>query len=98
MFWPDRASITETELRKVLQAVWECAARTNPMLLAKLRPDYSFEHLRDLVRGCLAKGMSLAEVHDHAVQELLRSAIEDAQRHKRGEQAEAPSQTKGVRP
>jgi hypothetical protein len=82
----DRASITEAELNDILETAWESAARQNPMLLAKLRPDYSFERLRELVRDCLAQGMSVAEVRDHALRELIRSAKEDRQPQHKCEQ------------
>src|SRR5688500_13227162 len=94
----DRTSITDTELNTSLQTVWECAARQNPLLLAKLRPDYSLERLRELIRDCLAQGMPAAEAQDHAVRQLLRLAIEDSHSQKRREQAGGSPQTIGKQP
>ena len=58
----------------ILSEAWTEAARVNPMLLAKLRPDYDFEKLKQRIRDCLDKGLSGAEVRLQIVDELLRSA------------------------
>jgi hypothetical protein len=52
-------SISEIEVRKILTAVWEAVARTNPMLLAKLRADYDFNSLKAMIRDCLEKACQL---------------------------------------
>src|SRR4026209_1967853 len=58
----------------ILNEAWTEAARVNPMLLAKLRPDYDFEKLKQRIRDRLDKGLSGAEVRLQIVDELLRSA------------------------
>lgn len=73
------ALMDEKLVSRMLTSVWEAAARTNPMLLVKLRPDFSFERLRQMIRDCLAKGLSQATTHYHAVRELMRSATTNQQ-------------------
>jgi hypothetical protein len=70
------------EVDQVLEAVWQTAVRRNPMVLVKmLNPNTAIEHLRQMIRDCLAKGLSAADTRDHAVQELLRSAVRNTQPH-----------------
>jgi len=45
----------------ILNEAWTEAARVNPMLLAKLRPDYDFEKLKQRIRDRLDKGLSGTE-------------------------------------
>ena len=74
--------VQEQEVDQVLKAVWETAVRRNPMVLAKIiNPNTAIEHLRRMIRDCLAKGLSAADTRDHAVQELLHSAIRNTQPH-----------------
>lgn len=81
----------------ILNEAWTEAARVNPMLLAKLRPDYDFEKLKQRIRDRLDKGLSGAEVRLQIVDELLRSAgdsglpvgFDDKQPH----QERAPGET-----
>jgi hypothetical protein len=70
------------ELDQILKAVWETAARRDPMVLLKMiDPNTAIEHLRRMIRDCLAKGLSATETCDHAVKELLQSAIWNTQLH-----------------
>src|SRR5918994_6739783 len=74
--------VQEQEVDEVLKAAWETAVRRNPMVLAKMNnPNTAIEHLRRMIRDCLAKGLSAADTRDHAVQELLNSAIRNTQPH-----------------
>jgi len=74
--------VQEQEVDQVLKAVWETAVRRNPMVLVKMiKTNTAIEHLRRMIRDCLAKGLSAAETRDHAVQELLNSAIQNTQPH-----------------
>lgn len=57
-----------------MRGVWETAARTNPMLLAKLRPDYQFSRLRQLLKDCIAQGHTKIEARERVLKELLHSA------------------------
>jgi hypothetical protein len=75
------SSISEVEVQKILTAVWEAVARTDPMLLARLRADYDFTRLKAMIRDCLAKGMPATKVCDHVVKELLATAITNRQPH-----------------
>ena len=80
---PERhRQVQEHEVDQILKAVWETAARRNPMVLVKMAdPNMPIEHLRRLIRDCLAKGLSATETCDHAVKELLNSAIRNRQPH-----------------
>lgn len=71
--------VDEAEIDKILALVWQAAARINPMLLTKLRSDFDFDLLREMIRDCLAKGLSAADACEHTVKELLRSASTDSQ-------------------
>jgi dihydroorotate dehydrogenase len=74
---PERhRQVQEQEVDQILKIVWETAARRNPMVLVKMAdPNMPIEHLRRMIRDCLAKGLSATETCDHAVKELLNSAI-----------------------
>ena len=80
---PERhRQVQEQEVDQILKAVWERAARRNPMVLIKMvDPNTAIEHLRRMIGDCLAKGLSATETCDHAVKELLNSAIRDRQPH-----------------
>src|SRR5215213_2911328 len=80
---PDRhRQVQEQEADQILKAVWEPAARRNPMVLVKMNdPNTSMDHLRRMISDCLAKGLSATETCDHAVKELLNSAIRNRQPH-----------------
>jgi hypothetical protein len=74
--------VQEQEVEQVLKAMWETAARRDPMVLVKMNdPNMAIEHLRRMIRDCLAKGLSATETCDHAVKELLNSAIRNTQPH-----------------
>jgi hypothetical protein len=74
--------VQEQEIDQVLKTVWETAVRRNPMVLVKMiNPNTAIEHLRRMIRDCLAKGLSAADTCDHAVRELLNSAIQNTQPH-----------------
>jgi hypothetical protein len=73
----------EREVEKILNEAWIEAARTNPMLLAKLRADFDFERLKQVIRDCMVEGHTRAEVRTRIVDELLGSARNDRQPHSR---------------
>ena len=74
--------VQEQEVDQVLKSVWETAVRRNPMALVNLvNPNTAIEHLRRMIRDCLAKGLSTTITCDHAVEELLNSAIRNTQPH-----------------
>jgi hypothetical protein len=74
--------VQEQEVDQVLKSVWDAAVRRNPMVLVKMiNPNTAIDHLRRMIRDCLAKGLSVAKTRDHAVQELLNSAIRNTQPH-----------------
>ena len=78
---PDRHP-HEQEIDQILKAVWETAARHNPMVLVKIDdPNTALEHLRRMISDCLAQGLSATETCAHAVKELLNSAIRNRQPH-----------------
>ena len=81
--------ISEVDVQKILTAVWEAVARTDAMLLARLRDDYDFTRLKAMIRDCLAKGMPVMKVCDHVVKELLATAITNRQPH---DTCDAPGQ------
>jgi hypothetical protein len=85
-------SISEIEVRKILTAVWEAVARTNPMLLAKLRADYDFNSLKAMIRDCLEKGMSVEDVCSHVVKELVSTATANRQPHDKCDAQSRPEQ------
>jgi hypothetical protein len=80
---PERhRQVQEQEVDQILKAMWETAVRRNPMVLVKMvNPNTAIEHLRSMIRDCLAKGLSPTETCDHAVKELLNSAIRNTQPH-----------------
>ena len=64
----------DTSTGRILDTVWAIAVQRNPMLLATLRHDYAFGHLKDMIDDCITRGVSVAETIEHAVSELLRTA------------------------
>jgi hypothetical protein len=80
---PERQlQVQEQEVDQILKAVWETAARRNPMVLANMvDPNMPIEYLRRMIRDCLVKGLSATATCDHAVKELLNSAIRNTQPH-----------------
>ena len=79
----------EREVEEILNEAWIEAARTNPMLLAKLRADFDFEGLKQMIRSCLVEGHTRAEVRTRIVDELLGSARNDRQPHSRCDDTES---------
>jgi hypothetical protein len=80
---PERhRQVQEHEVDQIMKAVWETAARRNPMVLMKMvDQNTAVEHLRRMISDCLTKGLSATETRDHAVKELLNSAIRNTQPH-----------------
>jgi hypothetical protein len=75
-----RPPIQEHEVEQVLKAVWETAARRNPMVLVKMINSHSaIDHMRQMISDCLTKGLSIAETSDHAAKELLNAATRNTQ-------------------
>ncbi|HET8671208.1 MAG TPA: hypothetical protein VFM05_11440 [Candidatus Saccharimonadales bacterium] len=68
-----------SEINDILSAAWTDAARLNPLLLAKLRPDYDMTRLKDMIQDCLARGLSALEARRHVTKELLHAAISNDQ-------------------
>ena len=66
--------VSEHQVDAILDQVWKAAAREQPMLLATLRSDYAFNHLRAMIADCLAKGLAVEKAIEHTVTELLRTA------------------------
>jgi hypothetical protein len=69
----------KTEIDNILASVWQTAVHNNPMLLAKLRPDFDFHRLEEMIADCLGKGLSKANTIKHTVRELLQSASTNSQ-------------------
>jgi hypothetical protein len=63
------------EIDAILKKAWGMAVSRNPMLMAKLRPDYDFARLHELIRDCLLKGLTPDETCEHVVKELVQTAI-----------------------
>ena len=75
-----RRPVQEHEVEQVLKAVWETAARRNPMVLVKMVDSRTaVEQLRQMIGDCLARGLSTTETCDHAAKELLNSATQNTQ-------------------
>jgi hypothetical protein len=66
--------IDKRDIDAILKKAWGTAVIRNPMLMAKLRPDYDFTLLHDLIRDCLLKGRTPDETYEHAVKELVKTA------------------------
>jgi hypothetical protein len=87
-----RRHVPENEVDEILKAVWETAARRNPMVLVKMvDPHFALQQLREMIRDCLAEGLSAAKTHDHAVQELLGSATQNTQLHSTCHEQKTPT-------
>lgn len=82
---PDAISSTTqpsaSEINDILSAAWTDAARLNPLLLAKLRPDYDMTRLREMIQDCLVKGLSTLEARQHITKTLLHAALSNDQAH-----------------
>jgi hypothetical protein len=62
------------QVEVILKRAWGIVVQRNPMLMAKLRPDYDFPRLREMIRDCLAKGLSAEETCEHTIKELFETA------------------------
>lgn len=71
--------IDEREIDAILKKAWSTAVSRNPMLMAKLRPDYDFTRLHELIRDCLLRGLAPEETCEHVVEELVKTAISHTQ-------------------
>jgi hypothetical protein len=71
--------LDKSEIDSILASVWQTAAHNNPMLLAKLRSDFDFHRLEEMIADCLEKGLSEANTIKHTVKELLQSARTNSQ-------------------
>jgi hypothetical protein len=67
-------SANNKEIEAILKKAWAIAIQRNPLMIAKLRPDYDYTRLREMIRDCLAKGLSADETCEHAIKELFRTA------------------------
>ena len=67
-------SANNKEIEAILKEAWAIAIQRNPMMMAKLRPDYDYTRLREMIRDCLAKGLSPEATCEHAIKELFRTA------------------------
>jgi hypothetical protein len=72
--WECRMADIEAETDAILKRAWDVVVRRNPMLMAKMRPDYDFKQLKDMIRDCLEKGLSVDKTFEHTVAELLETA------------------------
>jgi hypothetical protein len=67
------------EIDAILKKAWGTAVQRNPMLMAKLRPDYDFTRLHEMIRDCLLRGLTPEQTYEHTVKELLNTASTYAQ-------------------
>ena len=89
------SSISDIEVQNILTAVWETVARSNPMLLVRLRADYDFSRLKAMIHDCLAKGMAVEDVCGHVVKELVSTATTNRQPHDTCDPPSQPEQQPG---
>jgi hypothetical protein len=74
-FRGESVPIDKREIDAILKKAWGIAVSRNPMLMAKLRPDYDFTLLHELIRDCVHKGLTPDETCEHVVKELVKTAI-----------------------
>ena len=67
------------EVEAILKKAWGTAVQRNPMQMAKLRPDYDFMRLHEMIGDCLAKGLTVEETCEHAIKELFETARTNSQ-------------------
>ena len=67
-------SADKREIDAILKKAWGTAVHRNPMLMAKLRPDYDFTRLHEMIRDCLLRGLTPEQTYEHTVKELLNTA------------------------
>lgn len=71
--------VDKAEVDQIFTRVWEYVARSNPMLLVNLPETFDFTPLHDMIRECLAKGLSTAETRERAVKAFFSSATANIQ-------------------
>jgi hypothetical protein len=71
--------LSASEINNILNGAWTDAARLNPLLLAKLRLDYDFSRLREMVQDCLGQGLSTLQARQRVKDALLRDSISHEQ-------------------
>jgi len=65
----------QNEIDQIFDAVWETAARRNPMCLVKMLDlNSAYKQLRELLQDCLAKGLSAMDAREQVLNELLQSS------------------------
>lgn len=83
---------SQSEIDKILKSVWETAVRRNAMCLVKMiDPNSVFKYLGEMIRDCLARGLSEAETCEHVQGELLRAAASGTLPRSRCDDPAAPS-------
>ena len=79
MHVPEEVGMASTEIEAILKKAWDIAIQRNPMLMVRLRPDYDYTKLRDMIKDCLSKGLSVEETCEHTVGELFKTAMSYSQ-------------------
>jgi hypothetical protein len=69
----------EQQVEAILKNAWGIAIHRNPMMMTKLRSDYEFDRLCEMIKDCLQKGLSADETCEHVVAELFKGAQTDSQ-------------------
>jgi hypothetical protein len=68
-------SYRQNEIDQIFDAVWEAAARRNPMCLVKMLDlNSAHKQLRQLLQDCLAHGLSAMDAREQVLNELLQSS------------------------
>lgn len=75
----DNQVLDERAIKELVGAMWTFAVKINPIALATIRDDYKFDRLADMVRDCLARGLSLSETKKHVQNELLKTLVDGTQ-------------------
>jgi hypothetical protein len=89
---PHPHQVAQSDIDHVLKLVWESAVRRNPMCLVKMiDPASMFKSLREMIRDCLARGLSETETCAHVLKELLQAAASGTLPRSRCDDAAAPS-------
>ena len=71
--------MASTEIESILKKAWDIAIQRNPMLMVRLRPDYDYTKLKDMIKDCLSKGLSVEKTCEHTVGELFKTAMSYSQ-------------------
>jgi hypothetical protein len=64
-------AVSDELINKVFAAAWKKAVRRNPVLLAKHESQMIIVRVRERIGALLAEGLSVREVRDRIVDELL---------------------------